>query len=39
MDGDCPDNKLLETAEYKKAKKSGFETKKLVDIKNESRPH
>jgi hypothetical protein len=38
LDGDCPDDKLLETEEYKGGKKENFEGRKRIDQRNESRP-
>jgi serine/threonine-protein phosphatase 2B catalytic subunit len=38
LDGNCPDEKLLETGKYKLGKKESFEEKKNIDSKNEQRP-
>jgi hypothetical protein len=38
LDGNCPDEKLLETGKYKQGKKQNFETKKNIDFHNEKRP-
>lgn len=40
MDGNCPDDKLLETGKYKEAqeKETGFDLRKSIDSLNESRP-
>jgi hypothetical protein len=34
LDGDCPDDRLLETGRYLETKQDGFEEKKLIDLKN-----
>ena len=38
LDGDCPDEKLLETGKFLEGKKSNFEVRKKIDSRNESRP-
>lgn len=38
LDGNCPDEKLLETGKYRMGKKESFEEKKSIDSKNEGRP-
>lgn len=38
MDGNCPDEKLLETGKFILGKKESFEEKKNIDSRNEQRP-
>lgn len=38
LDGNCPDEKLLETGKFKLGKKESFEEKKNIDSRNEQRP-
>ena len=38
LDGNCPDDKLLETGKFKLGKKESFEEKKNIDLRNEQRP-
>jgi hypothetical protein len=38
LDGNCPDEKLLETGKYRQGKKQTFDAKKNIDFHNEKRP-
>lgn len=38
LDGNCPDERLLETGKFKLGKKESFEEKKNIDSRNEQRP-
>ncbi len=38
LDGNCPDERLLETGKFKLGKKESFEEKKNIDLRNEQRP-
>ncbi len=38
LNGDCPDEQLLETGKFKSGKKESFEERKLIDSRNEGRP-
>jgi hypothetical protein len=38
LEGDCPDEKLLETGQFQQGKKEGFEGRKRIDSRNEGRP-
>lgn len=38
LDGDCPDEKLLQTGKFKEGKKEDFQHRKEIDLRNESRP-
>lgn len=40
LNGQCPDDKILETGKYKQSVEgSSFEEKKIIDMQNESRPN
>lgn len=38
LNGQCPDDRLLETGKFKESSGESFEGKKMIDQQNESRP-